>query len=263
MEGLSDKLAEVENRIEEKEKVIQQEQPKMTEEQALAVLKKAEDTEAMLKIKLSQKANELIEHDDAVGEKFTNIAKDTVNRQIETFDTKNKLQGKKNYYELNEKDVLSLGGDKSSTKGQQFSIVMIKRFFWILFMATLGTFFIAPMSVIIELFQGISFKNIEKVEYENKDGKKTEWVIKKHKLGKAGTIVGWIVGFAVWGLEVYLIWSFPTVFLILASVVFVTLLVINLCFGIRAEFFKKIFKRNKEEEVNENTTTIEIEPDED
>lgn len=260
MESLSDKLKEAESKIEAKEKEIA-EQPKMTQEQANAVMNIAKDPKSFIGAKVSQHINDLIETDSKVGEQFTNLAKDTVQSQIGTFDTQNKLQNKKNYYELNEKDVLSMGGDKSSTKGQQFSIVMIKRLFWALLMSTIGFFFVAIMSVCIELFQGISFKNIEKVEYESKDGKKTEWVIKKHKLGKAGTVIGWIVGFAIWLLEGFLIVKFPIVFLVLSIIVFVTILLVNIGFGIKWKFLSKIFKRNKEEEINENTTTIEIEPE--
>ena len=257
MENLSDKLKEAESKIEAKEKEMEQ-QPKMTQEQANAVMNIAKDPKSFIGAKVSQHINDLIETDSEVGEQFTNLAKDTVQSQIGTFDTQNKLQNKKNYYELNEKDVLSMGGDKSSTKGQQFSIVMIKRFFWILFMATLGTFFIPSMSVIVELFQGISFKNIEKVEYESKNGKKTEWVIKKHKLGILGTVIGWIVGLAFWGVEIFLIVKFPVVFLILAIVVFIVVLLINTIFGIKWNFLKKIFKRDREEKT-ETKTEVEVE----
>lgn len=232
-------------------------EPKMSQEQANAVMNIAKDTDAFIGVKLSQRANELIETDDTIKEEFTALAKDTVKQSIQTFDTKNKKQSKKNFYELNERDVVSLGGDKSSSKGQQFSIVLIKKFFWILFMSVLGLFFIAPSSVIIELFQGISFKNIEKQEVSKGDDKKVVWVVNRHKLGKTGTVIGWIVSVLYWLATGFLIAKFPFVFLTISAVVFVTLLFINICFSIN---FKKVFRKfNREETISGNIEVEEVE----
>lgn len=263
MEDIENKLKELENRVKDDDLSISTEilkeekteqpspdyEPKMTQEQANAVMNVAKDTKAFINVKLSQKANDLIENDDSVKERFTDLAKDTVKQSMDTFDTKNKLESKKNYYDLNEKDVTSLGGDKTSTKGQQFSIVMIKRFFWILFMATLGAFYIAPLSVIVELFQGISFRNIEREEYTSENDKKVRWIVKRHKLGMAGTILGWIVGLAFCGFEVFLTVKFPLVFLWTAVAVFGVLLIINIAFGMNRNTVKRIFKKiNREDE---------------
>lgn len=174
--------------------------------------------------------------------------------------TENKKQDKKNFFELNERDVVSMGGDKTSTHAQQFSIVMIKRFFWILFMSTLSSFFIAPMTVILELFQGISFKNVEKQEITNGQDKKVQWVVKRHKLGIAGTVVGWIIGLGYWVLIGYLIHKFPMVFLWIAIVLFITLLLINIIFGIDIRKIKAYFKRvQKAEENSIESGNVEIE----
>ena len=235
-------------------------EPKMTQEQANAVMNVAKDTRAFVNVKLSQKANDLIENDEAVAEQFTNLAKDTVQQTMNTVATENKKQDKKNFFELNERDVISMGGDKTSTHGQQFSIVMIKRFFWILFMATLGTFFIAPMSVIVELFQGISFKNIEKQEITNGQDKKVQWVVKRHRLGIAGTIVGWLIGLAYWFLIGRLIYFFPIIFLWISITLFITLLFINILFGIDIRKIKAYFKKVEKAEQNSvESGNVEIE----
>lgn len=232
-------------------------EPKMSQEQANAIVNVAKDTKAFIGVKLSQKANELIESDDTIKEEFTALAKDTVTQSIKTFDTENKKQNKKNFYELNERDVVSLGGDKSSSKGQQFSIVLIKKFFWILFMSVLGLHFIAPSSVIIELFQGISFKNIEKQEVSKGDDKKVVWVVNRHKLGKTGTVIGWIVSVLYWLAIGFLIAKFPFVFLTISGVVFFVLLFINICFSIN---FKKVFRKfNREETISGNIEVDEVE----
>lgn len=235
-------------------------EPKMTQEQANAVMNVAKDTRAFVNVKLSQKANDLIENDEVVAEEFTNLAKDTVKRTMDSVATENKKQDKKNFFELNERDVVSMGGDKTSTHAQQFSIVMIKRFFWILFMSTLSSFFIAPMTVILELFQGISFKNVEKQEITNGQDKKVQWVVKRHKLGIAGTVVGWIIGLAYWVLIGYLMHKFPMVFLWIAIVLFITLLLINIIFGIDIRKIKAYFKRvQKAEENSIESGNVEIE----
>ena len=272
---IDDKLAELENMAQklavESEEVKVEEileidnktqnqavyEPKMSQEQANAVMNIAKDTDAFIGVKLSQRANELIETDNTIKEEFTALAKDTVKQSIQTFDTKNKKQSKKNFYELNERDVVSLGGDKSSSKGQQFSIVLIKKFFWILFMSVLGLHFIAPSSVIIELFQGISFKNIEKQEVSKGDDKKVVWVVNRHKLGKAGTVIGWIVSILYWLTIGFLIVKFPFIFLGISGVVFVTLLFINIGFSIN---FKKVFRKfNKEKTISGNIEVDEVE----
>jgi len=272
---LDDKLAELENMVKnqavENEEIKNEEileidnktqnqavyESKMTQEQANAIVNVAKDTDAFIGVKLSQRANELIETDDTIKEEFTALAKDTVKQSIQTFDTKNKKQSKKNFYELNERDVVSLGGDKSSSKGQQFSIVLIKKFFWILFMSVLGLHFIAPSSVIIELFQGISFKNIEKQEVSKGDDKKVVWVVNRHKLGKTGTVIGWIVSILYWLAISFLIVKFPFVFLSISGVVFVALLFINIGFSIN---FKKVFRKfNREETISGNIEVEEIE----
>lgn len=264
----------LENNIVFNEQIIKKEEstqpsqdltPKMTQEQANAIMNVASNTEDFINVKLSQRANDLIEKDDKVSAQFTNLAKDTVQQSINTIDTKNKKQEKKNYFDLNEKDVISLGGDKTSTYGQQFSIVLVKRFFWILFMATLGTFFIAPLAVIIELFQGISFKNVEKEEYIEGDNTNTRWIIKRHKLGTAGTIIGWIVGLLFWGGEITLICFFPFIFMWSAVVIFGLLLIINLLSSIKWKNIPLHFKRKKQKcdlrEKSQKNTTIEVEED--
>lgn len=235
-------------------------EPKMTQEQANAVMNVAKDTRAFVNVKLSQKANDLIENDETVAEQFTNLAKDTVQQTMNTVATENKKIDKKNFFELNEKDVISMGGDKSSTHGQQFCIVMIKRFFWILFMTVLGAWYIAPMAVIIELFQGISFKNIEKKEITNGQDKKVEWVVKRHRLGIAGTVVGWLVGLAYWFFISRLIYFFPMVFLWISVALFITLLLVNILFGIDFRKIKAYFKRvEKTEENSIESGNVEIE----
>lgn len=272
---LDDKLEELENMVKnqgvENEEIKNEEileigeksqnkaiyEPKMSQEQANAIVNVAKDTKAFIGVKLSQKANELIESDDIIKEEFTALAKDTVEQSIKTFDTENKKQNKKNFYELNERDVVSLGGDKSSSKGQQFSIVLIKKFFWILFMSVLGLHFIAPSSVIIELFQGISFKNIEKQEVSKGDDKKVVWVVNRHKLGKAGTVIGWIVSILYWLAIGFLIVKFPFIFFGISGVVFVALLFINIGFSIN---FKKVFRKfNREETISGNIEVEEVE----
>ena len=264
---LNDRLNDLENRLKqaENENIVVSEQiptedkivqssgnsePQMTQEQANAVINVAKNTKDFINVKLSQKANDLIERDNSVKERFTDLAKDTVQQSINTFDTKNRLESKKNYYELNEKDVTSLGGDKTSTKGQQFSIVLIKRFFWILFMATLGVFYIAPLSVIIELFQGISFRNVEKEEYTSENEKKIRWIVKRHKLGIVGTVVGWLVGLAYCVLETILIVHYSKMSLIVAGVIFVLLLIINIAFSISKNIFRNIFRKINRGEKN-------------
>ena len=278
MDSIEDKLSQLENLAQnqavEKQETCNEEileindnsqnkgnfEPKMTQEQANAVMNVAKDTRAFVNVKLSQKANDLIENDEAVAEQFTNLAKDTVQQTMNTVATENKKQDKKNFFELNERDVISMGGDKTSTHGQQFSIVMIKRFFWILFMATLGTFFIAPMSVIVELFQGISFKNIEKQEITNGQDKKVQWVVKRHRLGIAGTVVGWLIGLAYWFLIGRLIYLFPIVFLWISIVLFITLLFINILFGIDIRKIKAYFKKVEKAEQNSvESGNVEIE----
>lgn len=273
MDSIEDKLANLENQFTESQSEPNEQiaktnkntqsshdfEPKMTQEQANAIVNVAKDPNEFINVKLSQKTNDLIENDVVVSQQFTELAKDTVQQSIETFTAKNKKQSKKNFFELNEKDVISLGGDKTSTKGQQLSIVLIKRFFWILFMSTLGIYYIAPMSVSVELFQGISFKNVEKLEYANGKDTKTAWVVKRHQLGIVGTIVGWMVGLGFWALMSWLIFKATKIFMIISICIFGLLLFINLFASLN---YNKIFRKFEKKGMN-NNERVEIEVEED
>lgn len=199
----------------------------MTQEQANAIVDAAKNPRDFIGVKVSSKINELIENNDDVKEKIADIAEDTTMTGIETFSTTNKKQRKANYFELNEKDIAPMGGDKTSSKGQQVSIVVLRRFFWMIIMATLGFFYIAPLTVMVELFQGLTFKKIEKEEIAINGEKKTKQYITRTKLGRAGSILGFVFGLILdvaVGIGNYF---FPFVYLIISAVVFTVLVIIN------------------------------------
>ena len=150
---------------------------KMTQEQAQAIANVAKNPKDFIGLKVSAKIDELIKADENVKDKIADVAQETTMTGIETFTTSNKKQRKANYYDLNEKDIAPMGGDKTSSKGQQVSIVVMRRFFWMVIMSTLGFFYIAPLTVMVELFQGLTFKKIEKEEITTDGEKKTKQYI--------------------------------------------------------------------------------------
>ncbi|MBR4003553.1 MAG: hypothetical protein IKI95_05835 [Clostridia bacterium] len=237
-------------------------EPKMTQEQANAVMNIASKPKEFLGTKISAEINELIENSQEMKGQIKDLAKDTAQTGMQTLSVDNKKQQKSNYFELNEKDITPLGGDKTSSKGQQVSIVLIRRFLWILFMAAFGFFYIAPLTVMVELFQGIAFKTIEKEEVTDGETKKVKHYIKRTKLGYAGTIIGFVIGLALCGVIGVANYFFPYVFLILASGVFTFLLLVNLLCGINISKISTIFKNKIKEAAKNNAdskTTIEVE----
>lgn len=232
---------------------------KMTQEQANAVMNVASKPKEFLGAKISQEINTLINNDEKLRPQIKDIAQDTVQTGIQTISVDNKKQRKNNYFELNEKDITPLGGDKTSSKGQQVSIVLIRRFLWILFMATVGFFYVAPLTVMVELFQGIAFKTIEKEEVSDGENKKVKHYIKRTKLGYAGTIVGFIIGLLLCGVIGTATYFFPFIFLWIAVGVFIFLLLVNLFCGINITKFTNFFRRKKSEANINSKTTIEVE----
>ena len=232
---------------------------KMTQEQANAVMNIASKPKEFLGTKISAEINNLINSDDKLKPQIKDIAQDTVQTGIQTISVDNKKQRKSNYFELNEKDITPLGGDKTSSKGQQVSIVLIRRFLWILFMATVGFFYVAPLTVMVELFQGIAFKTIEKEEISDGENKKVKHYIKRTKLGYAGTIIGFIIGLVLCGVIGTATYFFPFIFLWIAVGVFVFLLLINLFCGVNITKLTNFFRRKEQGSNINSKTTIEVE----
>ena len=218
----------------------------MTQEQANAIVDAAKNPKDFIGVKVSSKINELIENNDAVKEKIADIAEDTTMTGIETFSTTNKKQRKANYYELNEKDIAPMGGDKTSSKGQQVSLVVLRRFFWMVIMATLGFFYIAPLTVMVELFQGLTFKKIEKEEISIDGEKRTKQYITRTKLGRAGSIIGFIFGLLLDAVVIIGNYFFPFIYLAIAAVVFIVLVIINV---VCAFDIKKIRQRKEDSTI--------------
>ena len=235
-------------------------EPKMTQEQANAIVNAAKNPKDFIGLKVSTKINELIENDDDVKDKIADVAEDTTMTGIETFSTTNKKQRKANYYDLNEKDIAPMGGDKTSSKGQQVSIVVMRRFFWILIMSTLGFFYIAPLTVMVELFQGLTFKKIEKEEIATEGDKKVKQYITRTKLGRAGSIMGLVFGLlldiAVATGNIF----FPMIYLYISCCVFAVLMAINVVCGFDSNRMKKI--KNKNGTTPDTQATIVVEEDE-
>lgn len=235
-------------------------QPKMTQEQANAIVSAAKNPKDFIGLKVSTKINDLIENDDSVKDKIADVAQDTTMTGIETFTTSNKKQRKANYFDLNEKDIAPMGGDRTSSKGQQVSIVVMRRFFWILIMATLGFFYIAPLTVMVELFQGLTFKKIEKEEVTTEGEKKTKQYITRTKLGRAGSIMGLIFGLL---LDVAVVAGnifFPFVYLCISACAFTILCIINIVYSFDLTRFKKA--KDKDATSDSNKSTIIVEEDE-
>lgn len=254
MSELDNKLKEIQKEIDDKNNS----QPKMTQEQANAVMDVAKNPKDFIGVKVSQRINELAENDNAFKEQLDNVAADTTMTAIQSFSADNKKQQKSNFFELNEKDIAPLGGDKTSSKGQQVSIVIIRRFFWILLMSTLGFFYVAPWTVMVELFQGITFKTIEKTEVNTNGEKKTISTITRTKLGKAGTAIGMILGFALCVCVATATYFYPMVFLYISTCVFVALLLVNLVSMIK---IKKPYKKSDKPEEVSFAKTVEISED--
>ena len=236
--------------------------PKMTQEQANAVMNVASKPKEFLGTKISAEINELINNNEEMKTQIKDIAKDTAQTGIQTISVDNKKQRKSNYFELNEKDITPLGGDKTSSKGQQVSIVLIRRLLWILFMSAFGFFYIAPLTVMVELFQGISFKTIEKEEITEGEEKKVKHYIKRTKLGYAGTVIGFVIGLLLCGVIGTANYFFPRIFLIIAICVFGFLLLVNLICGLNFNKIVNLFKRKNTVETDNSSnsrTTIEVE----
>lgn len=230
----------------------------MTQEQANAVMNVAKSPKDFIGLKVSSEINNLIDHNDAVKDKISDIAEDTTMAGIETFATGNKKQRKANYYELNEKDIAPMGGDQTSSKGQQVSIVLLRRFFWVLIMATLGFFYIAPLTVMVELFQGLSFRKIEKEETALEGGAKTvKKTVTRTKLGKFGMTLGFVVGFILDGCVAVGNYFYPLVYLKISAIVFIILLVTSISCDFNLSRFKKA--KNKKEKENDDATTVVVE----
>lgn len=239
----------------------QSQMPKMTQEQANAVMDVAKNPKDFIGVKVSQRINDLAENDEHFSQQLDNVAQDTTMTAIQSFSVDNKKQQKANFFELNEKDIAPLGGDRTSSKGQQVSIVLIRRLFWILLMSTIGFFYVAPWTVMVELFQGITFKTIEKTEVATNGEKKTKSYITRTKLGKAGTVIGMILGFVLCVCVATATYFYPMVFLYIATTVFGALLLVNLISPIHFNRIGKIFKGHKdsEQEVSSASKTIEVE----
>lgn len=232
--------------------------PSMTREQADAVMNIAKNPKDFIGVKVSTAINELIEKDDNVKDQISSVAEDTTMAGIETFSTTNKKQRKANYYELNEKDIAPMGGDQTSSKGQQVSIVLLRRFFWVLIMATLGFFYIAPLTVMVELFQGLSFRKVEREETEYEGGdRKNKKKITRTKLGKFGMILGLILGFILDAAVAVGNYFFPIIYLQISLVVFIVLLVTSIACDFNLSRFKKA--KNKKEKENDDATTVVVE----
>lgn len=233
--------------------------PNMTQEQANAVMNVAKSPKDFIGVKVSSAINELIEHNDDVKEKISSVAEDTTMAGIETFSTTNKKQRKTNYYELNEKDIAPMGGDQTSSKGQQVSIVLLRRFFWVLIMATLGFFYIAPLTVMVELFQGLSFRKVEREEAEYEGGeRKSKKKITRTKLGKFGMILGLILGFILDAAVAVGNYFFPIIYLQISLVVFVVLLTTSIACDFNLSRFKKA-KSKKEKDDDATSVVVEEE----
>ena len=213
----------------------------MTQEQANAVMNIAKNPKDFIGVKVSTAINELIEKDDNVKDQISSVAEDTTMAGIETFSTTNKKQRKANYYELNE-----------------VSIVLLRRFFWVLIMATLGFFYIAPLTVMVELFQGLSFRKVEREETEYEGGdRKNKKKITRTKLGKFGMILGLILGFILDAAVAVGNYFFPIIYLQISLVVFIVLLVTSIACDFNLSRFKKA--KNKKEKENDDATTVVVE----
>ncbi len=254
MSELDNKLKEIQKEIDDKNNS----QPKMTQEQANAVMDVAKNPKDFIGVKVSQRINDLAENDEHFSQQLDNVAQDTTMTAIQSFSVDNKKQQKANFFELNEKDIAPLGGDRTSSKGQQVSIVLIRRLFWILLMSTIGFFYVAPWTVMVELFQGITFKTIEKTEVATNGEKKTKSYITRTKLGKAGTVIGMILGFALCVCVATATYFYPMVFLYISTCVFVALLLVNLVSMIK---IKKPYKKPDKAEDVSIAKTVEISED--
>ena len=235
-------------------------EPQMTAEQAKAILEIAKSPKDFIGTKVSAAINDLIDHNDDFKEKIEDIAEDTTMAGIETFSTSNKKQRKANYFDLNEKDIAPMGGGRTSSKGQQVSIVVMRRFFWMVIMATLGFFYIAPLTIMVELFQGLSFKTIEKEQVVSNGERKVKHFVTRTKLGKAGSIIGFVLGLlldvAVAAGNVF----YPLVYVQISLVVFATLLGINVWCGFDMSRLKRATKKEKQgEDETSSNATIEVE----
>lgn len=251
----------------EKHEIVQATQsqgPQMTQEQANAVMTVAKNPKDFIGVKVSQRINDLAENDEHFSQQLDNVAQDTTMTAIQSFSVDNKKQQKENFFTLNEKDITPLGGDKTSSKGQQVSLVLIRRLFWILLMSTIGFFYVAPWTVMVELFQGITFKTIEKTEITTNGEKKTKSYITRTKLGKAGTVIGMILGFVLCGCVAATNYFYPMIFLYIATAVFASLLLVNLVSPIRFSRIGRFFKghRGADDDTTSGNKTIEVEGEE-
>lgn len=240
---ISDKKSEVNENIQPK----QSSEHKMTQEQATAVMNVAKNTDDFVNLKISSEINKVIEEDKDVNKQVKDIAKSTVTTSIETLDTKNKKQEKRNYFDLNERDIVPLGADRTSPKAQQMTIVSVRRIFWVIFMATLGLYLI-PSTVLIELFQNLTYR---KVEEQVVSGEK-KMVISKYKLGPIGIVAGCIFALAWCAGLVYLTILFP-IQMFLVSLAFLIIIVIIHIYT----FFTSKSKIKKENglSINKNVET--------
>lgn len=255
MSELDEKLEAIQEQIDKKN----QELPAMTQEQANAVIDVAKNPKDFIGVKVSQRINDLAENDEHFSQQLDNVAQDTTMTAIQSFSVDNKKQQKANFFELNEKDIAPLGGDKTSSKGQQVSIVLIRRLFWILLMSTIGFFYVAPWTVMVELFQGITFKTIEKTEVATNGEKKTKSYITRTKLGKAGTVIGMLLGFILCGCVATANYFFPMVFLYIAAAVFGALLIVNLFSMIKFDRIALRLRGRKKEDEEEPAKVVEVE----
>lgn len=234
----------------EKDNLSQPEQdnkPKMTQEQANAVMNVAKNTDDFVNLKISSKINDIIEEDDDVKKQVKDIAKSTVKTSIQTIDTKNQKQEKRNYFDLNERDIVPLGADRTSPKAQQMTIVSVRRIFWVIFMATLGLYLI-PSTVLIELFQNLTYR---KVEEQVVSGEK-KMVISKYKLGPVGIVAGCIFALAWCAGLVYLTILFTIPMLIVSACFLFIIIAIHIYTSFTSK--SKIRKENVTT-INKNVET--------
>ena len=212
------------------------------------IIELAQDPVKTIKTAVSLSAQDLVDNDKDIKQRKNDLAHRVVSNAFDQVNATNIKDSKKTYYELNQNDIVPYGANKDTSKGQQKTLVVFSKFYWVLVMATIGFFYIVPAKTFLELFRNISFRTVEKTITKN--GEETTETERK-KLGIVGTIVGCIFSLAWWAGMVLLTILYPFIMLYVAIGLFAVIGIIVLLFGDKALIFKS--KNKPKQIVGQNT----------
>lgn len=220
-----------------------------------SLIELAQDPVKTIKTAVSVSANDLVNNDRDIRQRKEDLAHRVVSNAFDQVNATNIKDSKKTYYELNQNDIVPYGANKDTSKGQQKTLVVFSKFYWVLVMATIGFFYIVPAKTFLELFRNISFRTVEKTMTKN--GEETSETERK-KLGVVGTIVGCIFSLAWWAGMVLLTILYPFIMLYVAIGLFVVIGIIVLLFGDKTLIFKSKTKTKQVVSQEKNDEKIDI-----